>query len=55
MEKWEYQIVKTGYGGLPMPEYMGRHVEVEGYINQLGGEGWELVGLRRRRRTDVVL
>lgn len=45
MKKWEYKIVDSKDvpgGGI----FKGKaRADVEAYLNQLGGEGWEIVNL----------
>ena len=45
MKKWEYKIIDSKdvpSGGL----LRGRSREaIEGYLNELGGEGWEIVNI----------
>jgi hypothetical protein len=42
MSKWHYHVEKYNFRELVKP----------GYLNSLGEEGWELVGLKRLTGTD---
>jgi hypothetical protein len=42
MSKWQYHVEKYNFRELVKP----------GYLNSLGEQGWELVGLKRLTGTD---
>ena len=46
MQKWEYRWVVVP-GGLGKMKVGGQKVQAADYVNELGAQGWELVGIEQ--------
>ena len=51
MQIWEYQTIAVRYkssNGLPVVQHGNVEQELPDYIQELGGQGWELAGVSPR-------
>ena len=54
MQKWEYTVV-TAKDGIVFKDGLSLNSTVENYLNVLGGQSWELVGIASQNFSTYTL